>query len=148
MYQFKKSLKHDAYFRMAIIYSIIALIIEIYFWIQIPDLIYWIWPLVVIVICVILFLYRLSMFHHFMNDVVFVKAQVLKTHYYRGSKVVLFEYTHLGEMFRKRALINYNKANDYIQKGANIEIAIHPNKPKQALIYELYYEGVNHERPE
>ncbi len=148
MYDFKKSLKNDAFYRIAIVYILIAIGIEIFILVKNPVLVYYIWPLVAILFCVVFIGFRYLMFKKFMTDVVFEKATILKTSYYRGSKVVKFEYSHKGEMFRKYVLMNYNQGTKHIEKNAVVDIALHPTHPKQALIYDLYYSQVNNERPE
>ncbi len=140
MYNFKKSLKHDGYFRMIIIYGILSIIIGILLVREYNTVYIYIWPFLILITAIAGFITRVYILKNFLKTAKITTGKVKRTHYYRGSKIVNYEFNYKGETFKGRAKLNYNKDNKYVVKDAEIKLAIDPNHPSRSYIYDLYFD--------
>ncbi len=140
MYNFKKSFKHDGYFRTLIIYGIMSIFVGILLFSKYNVFYIYIWPFLIFITAIVGFIARIHILKNFMKTAKIADGKVLRTHYYRGSKIVNYEFNFKGKTFKGRAKLNYNKDNKYVEKDAQIKLAFDPKRPSRSYIYDLYFD--------
>lgn len=142
MFNFKKTLKHDAYFRILIIYGVIALIVGILLFQQYQNILVYIWPLLIVIMAIVGFIFRLFILMNFMKKAEFTTAKVIRIRYYRGTKIVSYEFKYRGKVYSSKARLNFNKANRFLEKDVEVELAVDPAHPVRSYIAELYFDHI------
>jgi len=139
MFNFKKTLKHDAYFRTLIIYGVIALIVGILLFQQYRNILVYIWPLLIVIMAIVGFIFRLIILMNFMKTAEFATAKVTRIQYYRGTKIVSYDFKYRGKEYSGKARLNFNKANRFLEKDVEVKLAVDPAHPVRSYIAELYF---------
>lgn len=139
-FNLKKTIKNDGFIKMFALNGIIFIVLGIVLLFQLKDYgaHYYIIGAGSVLFLLVLLRY-LYLKYSFLNAEI-ITASITKTWYYRGSKVVKYEFPFNGKMIIKRALINYNRETKHLEKEEKVEIAYRPNNPRMAIIFDLYFD--------
>ncbi len=140
MYNFKKSFKHDGYFRTLIIYGIMSIFVGILLFSKYNVFYIYIWPFLIFITAIVGFIARIHILKNFMKTAEIATGKVNRTYYYRGYKIVNYEFNYKGKIVKGRAKLNYNKYNKFVEKDTQIKLAIDPNHPSRSYIFDLYFD--------
>jgi hypothetical protein len=141
-FSMKKALKYDGIMfsaLMTLFVSIVITVILYFYGDENREIINYIF-LAVIGLSLVLFTYRFIVLASFNNaELDLVKAEVVSSWYYRGSKRITFSYIYQNQQFKALNIVLNKSATRDIRKGDEISVFIKVNSPKKALIRELYF---------
>lgn len=141
-FSMKKALKYDGVMfsaLMTLFVSIVITVILYFYGDENREIINYIF-LAVIGLSLVLFTYRFIVLASFNNaELDLVKAEVVSSWYYRGSKRITFSYIYQNQQFKALNIVLNKSATRDIRKGDEISVFIKVNSPKKALIRELYF---------
>ncbi len=136
----KKAFKNDGYFRIFIVYGVVLLVVGLITHVTYEDFVVYFWFYLGAVSAVILFAIRYLYLKNFNKNIKKIQCLVKSSFYYRGSKIVTVVYNFEEKAYKKRLVLNYTKMTQSIEKDREIELVIQPNRPKNVLIPELYFD--------
>ncbi|HOO44286.1 MAG TPA: hypothetical protein PKU69_04360 [Bacillota bacterium] len=134
-----KAIKNDALLRIFLINAVVIAVLAVVLLLKSPQVnIHWIF-FGISGVAFILMPIRYLWLKSFAVNTVSIKATIIKLFYYRGSKILRYEYNYQGEYYKGTAVLKYNSFSREMKKGEEIDIVIKENHPKSSLIRELYF---------
>ncbi len=139
-FNLKRMIKNDGYIKMFIIYGIVSVILGVLFTIQYQEVSWNMLFFGMTLVVAVLFYLRYYAIKNFDLDSTKVKATIKNTLYYRGSRIVTYEYDYQGITYRKRTMITTNKETRNLKMDDEVEILVKNQDPKKSIIWELYFD--------
>ncbi len=142
MFNSKLAIKNDAWLRILLVNSIVLLILATILLYQYPDTIYYVYVygagLVILIALPLRYLYL----KNFGVNTEMTVGKIIKSTYYRGSRILKYEYKVNGQEYKKSIWTNYTSATKNLERDALTDIMFKSNNPKCSLIADLYFDKI------
>jgi len=140
MFNSKKTIKNDAILRILLINGIVLLILATILLYKYGEVAYYLYIYIFGALLLLSLPLRYLIIKNFPINTEIVSGKVIKSRYYRGSRIIRYEYSFEGVLYKSTAWTNYTSDTQNMEKDTLVDVMLKARHPRKSMLADLFYD--------